>query len=242
MKKRVGLLRIIAVWVTAFPFIAKAQDNYNTITLQNPSTFLGAGGIDRYIYKNPFHKEEAPTRLISLNTHRDATKRITEEQLDIRVAIIPGVGTTVFNEVLYNQLDVAQVLRKPSGSTAFVATGENVITIGNCKPFNNKRLTVNGGIITTGFVCTKTGWADYVFEPEYKLKALNEVEAFIINNRHLPDVPSQQEIEKNGMDMGPIMKLQMQKIEELTLYTIAQQKKIETLKKKLAMLNNTADR
>jgi hypothetical protein len=69
-------------------------------------------------------------------------------------------------------------------------------------------------------------WADYVFEKEYRLPSLAEVEKYIQQHKHLPDVPSAAEVEKNGLDLGDNQALLLKKIEELTLYAIEQEKKI----------------
>jgi hypothetical protein len=71
---------------------------------------------------------------------------------------------------------------------------------------------------------------DYVFAKEYKLKSLSEVDAYIKANSHLPEVPSAQEIEKNGLQLGEMNMVLLKKIEELTLHAIEQQKQIERLK------------
>ena len=76
-------------------------------------------------------------------------------------------------------------------------------------------------------------WADYVFDKNYHLLPLAEVERFIEKNKHLPEIPSAKEIEKNGQDLGSLQVLQMQKIEELTLYLIAQEKRMQALEQKL---------
>jgi hypothetical protein len=65
------------------------------------------------------------------------------------------------------------------------------------------------------------------------LRPLQEVESFIQNNHRLPDIPSAAEIEKNGLQLGDMQKRMMEKIEELTLYILQQQKEIEQLKKHL---------
>ena len=63
-------------------------------------------------------------------------------------------------------------------------------------------------------------WADYVFDPTYKLPALSDLIAYIRKNHHLPDVPSAAEVEKNGIDLGEMNTVLVQKVEELTLYLI----------------------
>jgi hypothetical protein len=72
---------------------------------------------------------------------------------------------------------------------------------------------------------------DYVFAPDYNLKSLSEVEAFIKANKHLPGIPSASEIDANGIKLGEMTNLLTQKIEELTLYTIELQKQVDELKK-----------
>ena len=114
------------------------------------------------------------------------------------------------------------------------------VVIGNgIYPNGGFGLTVKDGIAAFEVLITNNGWADYVFKPQYTLKPLEEIEDFINKNKHLPEIPSQREIEKKGLDMGPMMKLHMQKIEELTLYLIAQQKEIEELENKVALSANS---
>ena len=72
-------------------------------------------------------------------------------------------------------------------------------------------------------------WSDFVFEKEYNLPSLREVEKHIKEKGHLKDIPSAKEVEKNGIFLGEMNSKLLQKIEELTLYTIAQEKKIKEL-------------
>lgn len=67
---------------------------------------------------------------------------------------------------------------------------------------------------------------DYVFEPTYNLKPLAEVETYIKENKHLPEVPSAKEMKKNGVQLGEMNVLLLKKVEELTLYSIEQNKKL----------------
>ena len=92
----------------------------------------------------------------------------------------------------------------------------------------NYSLFALGGILTEAVrVQLKADWADYVFDKEYKLASLNEVENFIIANGHLPNMPSAEEVKKNGIELSEMAKMQQEKIEELTLYSISQQKQLE---------------
>lgn len=93
------------------------------------------------------------------------------------------------------------------------------------------RLSVDGKIRADG-VKIYTTWADFVFEVDYKLPTLNEVESYINKNGHLKDIPSAKDVEANGIELGEMNKLLLQKIEELTLYVIDLNKEVEALKSK----------
>ncbi len=95
------------------------------------------------------------------------------------------------------------------------------VGIGTTTP--TEKLSVNGNILAKK-VRVSQNWADYVFDSSYTLKPLNEVDRFIKENNHLPDMPSATEVNKAGLDLGEIIKQQQVKIEELTLYAIVQDK------------------
>jgi hypothetical protein len=79
-------------------------------------------------------------------------------------------------------------------------------------------------------------WPDYVFHTDYLLRPLPEVEQFIRQNNHLPEVPSEKEVTENGLDLGENQSVLLKKIEELTLYLIEQNKKLEQLQKEMESL------
>ncbi len=97
---------------------------------------------------------------------------------------------------------------------------------------------IDGEIKATLVRVTQNVWADYVFADNFKLRPLAEVATFIGKNKHLPDVPSQTEITANGLDLGEMQKIHMQKIEELTLYLLQQEKRIQELERKLLQKKN----
>jgi hypothetical protein len=93
------------------------------------------------------------------------------------------------------------------------------------------RLAVDGkGLFEEIHLQNSAYWPDYVFANDYKLRSLKDTEAFIKQNKHLPEVPSAKEVKEKGYDMGEMTKILLKKVEELTLHTIAQQKEIEALK------------
>lgn len=96
-------------------------------------------------------------------------------------------------------------------------------------------LSVNGKIRAKE-IKVEADWSDFVFEDDYNLRSLKEVESFIKENKHLPDVPSEKEVTENGVDLGAMQSTLLQKIEELTLYVIEQDKRIEKLEQENAEL------
>lgn len=95
-------------------------------------------------------------------------------------------------------------------------------------------LAVNGGIITTKvFIQDVENWPDYVFDANYKLMSLEDLKKFIVENKHLPEVPSESELAGEGYDMQEMQQAMMKKIEELTLYTLQQQEVIERLERRI---------
>lgn len=105
------------------------------------------------------------------------------------------------------------------------------VGIGTTKPSN--KLDVNGTIHSKEVKVDMSGWSDFVFKKEYNLPNLTEVEKHITEKGHLKDIPNEEEVLKNGLNLGEINAKLLQKIEELTLYAIEQNKKIDNLEKRL---------
>ena len=106
------------------------------------------------------------------------------------------------------------------------------VGIGTNNPGSFK-LAVEGKLGAREIRVTNAPWADFVFKSNYRLRPLAEVESFIKKNGHLPEVPSEIEITKEGNDLGKTDAVLLQKIEELTLYIIAQEKRMQALEQKL---------
>ncbi|MEO1255325.1 MAG: hypothetical protein AAFY41_10625, partial [Bacteroidota bacterium] len=102
------------------------------------------------------------------------------------------------------------------------------VGIGTTTPSN--KLEVNGTIRSKEIKVEAAPWTDYVFEEDYELRSLEETEAYIQANKHLPEIPSAKEMEANGVALGEMNRLLLKKVEELTLHTIQQQKEIERLR------------
>jgi len=168
------------------------------------------------------------------------------------------MGTQAGTNMVMDNNEI-QVRNNGAATHMYLQNSGGNVFIGDATNFNSShRLGVDGNVVVTGAVrigetvtpsgyklavdgkaiCTELlvrlvpNWPDYVFNNHYKLRGLTEVEEFIKKNNHLPGIPSAKEIETNGMNVGEMQKLQMEKIEELTLYIIELKKEIEKLKAK----------
>jgi len=110
------------------------------------------------------------------------------------------------------------------------------VGIGTTTP--QSKLSVNGIITTQEVNITDVGWSDFVFQEDYALKPLEEIEDYIRQNHHLPDIPSTEEVAENGIKLGEMDAKLLQKIEELTLYLIEMKKENQALKRRIVKLEN----
>ncbi|MCA0365888.1 MAG: hypothetical protein LCH67_17745 [Bacteroidetes bacterium] len=147
-------------------------------------------------------------------------------------------NTSTANPLIKGEFDNKN-LKINTGATTSTTVG--FLAVGNfdaaftMPTANSYRLIVQDGIITEKVkvaLRTTADWADYVFEPEYQksMMSLEQVEKFAKENKHLPNVPSAQQLKDNGMDVGETSKMFMEKIEELTLYMIELNKEVKVLK------------
>ncbi|WP_340066661.1 hypothetical protein [Ascidiimonas aurantiaca] len=109
------------------------------------------------------------------------------------------------------------------------------VGIGTTNPGNYK-LAVEGVIGAREVKVTLDSWSDFVFDNDYKLKNLEEVETYINENKKLPDIPSETEVVENGVNLGEMDAKLLQKIEELTLYMIKINKEVKILRQENAEL------
>ncbi len=129
-----------------------------------------------------------------------------------------GIGTTTPNY----KLDVCGTIRAKEVKV---------------EEFTCSNASFNGTLAANQITVTTNGQtADFVFEEDYELRDLQEVETFIKSNKHLPDIPSAAAMEENGVNLAEMNKLLLLKIEELTLYTIQKEKEVSGLKTQVESL------
>ena len=127
-------------------------------------------------------------------------------------------------------LDVFTIEQNSGADVIYVKTGGN-IGIGTTNP--TSKLAVNGKIDCKEVEIYLSGWSDFVFEEDYQLKPLDELENFIRDNKHLPGIPTEEEVLHKGISVGQMNATLLEKIEELTLYIIDLKKENEEIKKEI---------
>jgi hypothetical protein len=103
------------------------------------------------------------------------------------------------------------------------------------------KLQVGGKISAQAVAVHVNNWADDVFDADYELMPLDELEAYVQRERHLPGVPSMADVERDGIDLAQTDEMLLRKVEELTLHAIDQQKKIEEQQKMIEEMERRID-
>ncbi|MGX1928303.1 hypothetical protein [Flagellimonas sp. 2504JD4-2] len=139
--------------------------------------------------------------------------------------------------IQYSHPSDAMYFRVNNHSSDMIINKHGNVGIGTTNP-GGYRLAVNGNIHTKEVKVDLTGWSDFVFNQDYLLPTLTEVEKHIKEKGHLKDIPSAKEVLKNGVLLGEMDAKLLQKIEELTLYTIQQEKKLDMQSQEIEKLKS----
>ncbi len=127
----------------------------------------------------------------------------------------------------------AQLFRVDQNGNVYIPGNVGIGTMNPTYP-----LSVNG-TIEAKEVIVQTGWSDFVFSPSYRLAPLSEVETVIKAAGHLPGIPSQAEVSAKGVNVGDMQAKLLEKVEELTLYVIAQDKRIQKIEEENRSLRSS---
>ncbi len=209
-------------------FSLSAQELTSVINISAPSQFevslQAASGYTSYLTLNPDNNGNVATTTIYVRFNPYATGNIDGKVIVSTVGIDPkyvsvsgtGNATWITNaNLLYTNSTITNV------------------GIGTSSVPSGYLLGVNGKIISKGLKVQFQNWADVVFQKEYKLMPLSEVEKFVQQNKHLPEFPSENSALKDGVAIEDMNVLLLKKVEELTLYIIEQDKKIKALEEKV---------
>lgn len=159
-----------------------------------------------------------------------------DELIIYNIALSDDQIFTLYNEYSPPQSSIQQIWTKANDSDNIYYNLGNV-GIGTATTGSHK-LAVEGSIGAREIKVETTIWPDFVFENDYELRNLDEVENYISENNRLPEIPSEAEVTENGINLGEMDAKLLQKIEELTLYLIEQNKEIKELKEKMEKLEN----
>lgn len=172
------------------------------------------------------------------NTNKTSLHIINSDAPQIGPGSVP-IGVTYHPG---NNNDIFSIWRKShnnsySNKKLFSVSGDGKVRIGEqaaTGAYANYKLSVDGDVIARRLVVQISNWADFVFAPDYELLPLHKVEEFVTTNKHLPGVPTEKEVLEQGIEVGEMNKILLQKVEELTLYVIELEKKYKALEQKVA--------
>jgi len=209
--------------------------------------FRGGGITGGFMSFNTNNNSEAmritSTGNVSIGTTTPYASARFQTQLspNINLGIDPGSGAGSVRLDAYNDAANANIPLEIQGSTVslFGSSGALALTVNTTGNIginttyvpSGYQLAVNGAAIATAVtVQLRNIWPDYVFKKSYRLRPLSEVQSYIDQNQHLPDMPAAAELEKKGLNLGEMNAILTKKIEELTLYLIEKDKQINDQK------------
>lgn len=210
-----------SIWNTENPNIALAAG------LGAPSYFMGNVGIGT---TTPSERLQVSGRVLANYLASKGNIGIGSD-VDARIYMQNTTPQTGKNWNLISETDGSFQLGIYGINPFQTIASNGNVGIGTTTP--DAKLAVKGTIHTQEVKVDMNGWADYVFNPTYKMLPLDQVKAYISSNHHLPEMPSETEVKLKGVNIGEMLKLQTKKIEELTLYLLQQQTRINKLESKL---------
>lgn len=187
----------------------------------------------------------APAAIFGTNAQRVPVdpNALVPRRYTRHIEIVPHLGHKGYNSIS-RQKDLGILFSDGLGDEGSNLEGALVIApwrqdsiTGGLRMSANGNTELRGELRCAKITVNAKWWPDFVFSSNYKLMPLNELDSFIRQNHHLPGIPREDSITATGLDLGNIQILQQQKIEELTLHTIEQQKTINYLNEIIKLQN-----
>jgi len=218
---------------STFYFNKRIQVDEGIISSYNEDLNLQTSGTNRIFVSNSSGNvgigTTSPSEILEVNgnlrvqgqyiTTGGYLELVNSSDIDSKVSIYSNYSGLEGGIQITNRTGGLSFQHNANGGTTFL--GGNTTIQGNLEAKKVKVTATPGSV------------PDYVFQPNYKLPTLNELEAFIKTNSHLPNIPNAKEIETNGQDVGDLQLKLLEKIEELTLYLIQENKENSNLKKQI---------
>ncbi len=204
----------------------------NLVLVPPPGIFETTGNVGIQI-TNPAYKLHVYDDIGLRSTNSTGAQINFEDELGVNKSFINLTGNDIKLGTLASNNNGKFIIRTNGGDRFFIDSAGNV-TIGSAyKAASGYRMSLNGKLMCEEVrVQLDADWPDYVFNKEYKLMPLSELQKFINENKHLPGILPAAEVKANGIELGDTNKRMMEKIEELTLYILELKKEIDLLKLK----------
>ena len=169
---------------------------------------------------------------------------ITNWRDALSVSVDGKIGLGSKDIYLKNISDKQLLINSPEDlglqSSTITLTGK--VGINTSNDVNGYALAVNGGIVSTKVLIKDVNqWPDFVFSEDYQLMDLGKLRSYLEDNKHLPGVPSREEVIANGYEVNDMQQILLEKIEEMTRYILRLQEEIDTLKSKNATVDFSYD-
>ncbi|WP_442845056.1 hypothetical protein [Leeuwenhoekiella sp. H156] len=161
----------------------------------------------------------------------DGTNALIMDPNEFYTSTTLNIGSSSSDIVVFRALEA------PIARDLMTIKRDGSVGIGT-KTTGDHLLAVEGSVGAREVKVEMSSWPDFVFDKEYKLMPLKDLNFFLKSNRHLPEIPNKEHILKNGISLGDMNAMLLQKIEELTLYIINQNEKIENLELQNKNINN----